>query len=1478
MNKHVAVVISLLLTFAFFNSSYAVTADSSSQSLKDSFVIPSQLGIISDSFIRPENNKLVILIQDLHGDKETQTNIKNIIANVDKNHGFANILIEGLYNKPVWLAKENSRKTADTLFEQSYLSGAEYYALSNDNLAKVLPLDDKKLYRNNIHRLGYLTLLEDNINNSLSKSNRVINSAKNKIYSTKNKKIDTLVSKYHTGKISQKTFYLRLKKYINDADLSNTPNIIDYYSFLKLKKINNKKLDNEMLYLNNELKKNLSYAEYSKFTAKLSNTANYANAIENISAQYNINLKNYKEIENYITADKAVKGLDLVAFVDEEKSLIRKLKIKYSKNPNERLLIVLDDLYGYYKDFATNKLTEYGYNYLTDFGIDKFVNLWANFLKNKDIYDLASLLKYFDEYNRSNIYRSKIFVQNILHARQQANGNIIAVMGGFHTREVTERLKLQGISYVVITPSMRTGINKNQNSIYKENILRSLDIKYNAIPAESILNDASKQEEISEETPYIKILAENYDLGELIAPLKRLSGGLSGAAVFLVTTEKGQFILKEVGTEKNKEAIRYAVSLQNLLLKKGKGKIPVSEYITPVRKYNIDRNNFVIEDGGKFYTVQTFLSAGKTIKKTDLQKKHFISRAAMAAQMHNITSVNSSEIEHGSGEFRIQNNLNKSDNVKHIKTKFEDKISEMEQKLKNKEGLNDSDRLLWDNRYFLMSQLNLIINNLGPLENKMPRLDSNEDLGSQNFKFDDEGNVVAWFDFDISRYTYRMALMRKIFLSLSDEGTLLTCTTYENIKEGLRAYNLAIDHKMTREEILGAIELMRERITKSIFATRYGFASSMVTFLSIYEHPETLEYAAKEIEMLRWFDKEFSPENVEELISYVLHPDITSVPETYYANTSASNDASAFKINKVKAVLLGLIRNILNFFSFKKTVKPDTNFLPIIESLENLSKVYEGDMKILPDTAVQTAASDLIFQLNELAKQSPSYLTTLEKLVNNANEELASSKADFRLEIFKFKNSVKIKVINIKKPDPTHRTDISEVFSFSGEKFKEHSISDTMATIDNMSAQDFMDQFKTNMNVYNHVKNIITSNNITEALLFLEQTEDINTAFYVFAHFYDDVSFINNVLSNENINIKIRLYAYAKAQMLDVYVPAQIIQKITERSSALIRNEMIVKQDNSNLSDFNAFMETGTFRDEIFVSYHVAILLYLQSEFPDKKISKNTFKQIMASVILKNYNGSGDSTFAYGEEHLYINHRFANISAHEIGHNFLYDLNIDGNKQLIDSKRKAVRIIHEFYAQTIAHIFINGNGFGMSEINPQCRSHFNGLKNQYEGDYQYNSSKRSPHLGGYSLLYMLDGLLNLSDNANAVNLAKAIENITLNFLSETESTNQYIMYDYTIELLKEYGRLANYDVSKTIEYLENTRPKSTEDKNIWLFPKIDEIPLGAKPIPLKPDFKQSLADAREQGQYPVPANIPVESINPYNKSTPSLYATILHAS
>ena len=2070
MNKYTAVITSMLLMFSSFNSSYAVNAGSSFQSPNKSytvsFSVPAQLGFISDSFIRPNNDRLIILIQDLHNDKNIQTSIKNIIANIDQNYGFSNIFIEGLYNKPVWLAKENSDQIADILFEQSYLTGAEHYALLSGNLSKVLPLDDKEIYKNNIQRLGYLILLENEINAHLSKLDKSIGSAKNKIYSSKNKKINRLTSKYRNGKISQKTFYSRLRKYISDTDLLNMPNIASYYDFLKIRKINPKKLNKEMSSLLNELKKILPYSEYSQFISKISDGASYGSEIERIVVKYSIDLKKYKEIENYIKADKAVSGLDSFAFVDEEKELIRELKIKHSKTQNERLLIVLDDLYAYYKDFLTNKLTEYGYNYLNNFGIDNFVNLWAGFLKNKDIYNLTSLHKYFDEYNHSNIYRSKIFIQNILQARQSADGNIIAVMGGFHTKEVAEYLKYNGISYAVITPSLSAGINKQQNSLYKQNVLRSIDIKYNAIPPESALNDAEKQadliNDIEENLKITEIKLKNIfnsnfsSYGE-IASIKSLSKGNNDRKPYLITTKNGKkYVLKPTQKITKMKAERNADYLSAMSAHLQKNGIPVSA----IYGY--------VDDGDYFYTLIDFFEF-KQIDSNEMKNNssYFYAMGEMLAKLHNVSDLASENLReigsknawdifadiewfernlenfldkisnseykyfirsqyalfksnlreinknnlrktHIQGDFHNLNIFFNEDNVisgivdldqmaynyralefvlpilgnrapgfytranfkallssyvksanvslnvdeikmaieilRYLSIKFmyfnnefetfaedfstEQKIndfikeisdpmemffadadrktkkysetgdiilnlrentgafSEMHKELS--EILKDTAYVIAPEHYHLsisntkmgeksptsalpayrqkvqnaidtipnsffrilssvdgnldgefeitpngqvvyvikntkitdkfMEALALLPDNAGwfktpnrfhitlarmypetpqetidkiktvikkwndkntvanerlngrilygqfsalgetvpgayslefagskqeiTLESELKKYTSyateevranletylnghlrnlnktkfTEDdfTGIDNFydsKLDDSGVTISLkIDSEIIKFRYDYQSKKLFFVFNSPKFRL--SKKHSAVLEKLQAsadkagFEIYVEGGFIRDSLLGIepgdfdcsvrnkngeifsdLEPLYEQLKKDfpdslehfkgnksnrdgkifsinfflegvefaliqfkgfdieskkdatvnaffynsktneiIDVTNRGFSDLLnkkmvipyadeylsrvlnnghiyklsgiirhirISFKTGFELPIEIknvldnkkvtkqlldEYAGlyndsqynqkiREANAKTLFSL-FETENTEELFRYLHKYDLLAsvIPEiknisrakiTYmFRNISQANSTrndkfaallTAFSkedalkileefpkiihgyidvptlnnndINEIKkrydeittnqtGIFRIFLKNILLKFNFSKKTKeiktnlnlprevkpelnltqktkPDSNFQKIIGMLNTLSIFYQNNMNMgnnIFSDMVKNQALNLIDEINERAKQSTDYLKTLEELVKNANKELLPLQPSFVLDVFKSNNTVKIKVVNKKKRDPTQRSDISDVFTFTGEKFKESSLSEVIKSISNMSSTDFTNKFKTDRSVLNNIRNIITSNDNTRAVNFLEQTNNINLAYYVFAHFYENPDFIADIISNESINIKIRLYAYAKAKILDIDVSDHISENLFKYSVPLIKNEMIVRKDNSNLPELYAFLENDLFRNEIFVSYHAGILLYLQSVFPEKKISKAVFEKIMGAKVVKGYNGSGDESLMYGEEHLFVNNRFANISAHEFGHNFLRDINIafDGLKEIAQFKS----IVHEFYSQTLAHIFVNGNGFGTEEIDNKCRGHFNRLKHQYEskdrhdGTYQYNFNQRSPHLGGYSLLYMLNDLLNLSDNNNAINLARAIENITLKYAYGIQTVNEYIVYDYTIELLKEYGRLSNYDVSKTIEYLENKRPR-TQYEDIWLFPKIDEIPAAYKPTPLTPNFANSLAYAKEQSLYPYHPAVEDHKVDKHLDSSAmpnqSLYANIL---
>ena len=1348
-------------------------------STDNQFSVSDKFGFISETFIRSNSDKPIIIIQDLHKDKITQTNIQNIVAEIDKNYGFKHIFIEGLYNKPVWNNDNNSLETAKLLFDNSYLSGAEYYALSNNMLEKIIPLDEEQIYRNNIQRLAYLILMENDINKYLSTNNSTINSAKNKAYSLNNKKIDKLIQNYRAGKISQKKFYLSINKYANKKELDEFPNISNYYKVIKNNNINFKKLNSEVKSVINDLKDSIPYAEYS---AIVSNKELLISDIEKFCIRYDVNLDTYKELQKYVSLQKTAKLIDNFKFIDEEREFIRNLKIKYSKNKNERLLIILDDLYSYYKDFLTNKLTEYGYNYLNDFGIDNFMNLWVNILSTKDIYALKELNRYFNEYNQANIYRSEIFIDKISELKQHTDANIVAVMGGFHTRRVSEYLKYQNISYVVITPTLNyEGIEgkkyrNTETTTYKRHILRSLDLQHNAIPAPSPLNSKEEQER---DVLYCSDTNENI-IGETSYDRNAIGQGIM------------------------------AYQWMNSLKIQGDGNLKSTSLPGLIATSEVNRN---LKQKLKRYIRMVNNRHGNIIQVSDEDSLHLTIYNPTATKLQTVSD--------------IADVFKNKEFVKKIVNALSLNESDIEN---NKTALTDNDReLIYD---IIEQEMMSVLNDLYRKGFRYPQWEI-DGLAAFPNGTDTPKTILVFHARPKTEEDFKV--LSELQQALYDK---LGFKDYPVFNGHITLGRFVANDFPSEEEQKDFLDTIREinvDIKNNLTKSKY----------TLYIHPviSRLHLNDSKPKIIRC--------DLINIFTNTLRNDLMKFLDKITIMLGRESNGFLSKTDRIDNIALQTNIDALNKIPSKigdnnAENKSTTENVDIEEALRLAKEIKRSiiDMEKL----------DLINEINEQARQSLNYIETLEELVSKKNKELSLSQQNFGLRIFKTNNTVKIIVGNTKYSD---RQNISKVFTFSGEEFKEQTLEEKLNIYDNMSREKFLDKFKISEQEYEELKDIIKSKDSIKAIELLQTTTNINIAYYIFFHFYNNMKFVEEVINNENIDIKIRLYAYIIAKINGINISEIIAENLSENASFLIKNEMIVGQNGQNVRQFNFFLENELFRNEIFVSYHAAIILYLQSVFPEKQISKETFQKLLMARIDKNYNGSGDSSLTYGEEHIWNHKRFANISAHEIGHNFLYDLDIDTNRTENKNRslRKFVQVIHEFYAQNTAHIFMNGNGFGNGQIVIQCGSHFHGLTKQYEsatradGNYQYNFNNRSPHLGGYSLLYMLNYLLDLSDNNNAIYLSKAIENITPQFINKVQTVDKYTVYDYVIELLEEYGKIAGYDVSNTIKYLQNNRPITNYD-DVWLFPKLNQIPQQYYPVPLNLNFAQSYQEAKRESLYP----------------------------
>ncbi|MDR2192338.1 MAG: hypothetical protein LBO62_05640, partial [Endomicrobium sp.] len=151
------------------------------------FSLPYSYGkIVSSHFAA--SDRLVISIQDLHCHPGVQKNISKIIEFFDDKYGVANVFLEGAYGDidTSWLSSEINlgKKTdlLDKMLETGRLTGAEYFSAVKSRNGLIKGLESKRIYMDNLQRLGRIAQDREKINLILSAIDDSVKKLKNKYY------------------------------------------------------------------------------------------------------------------------------------------------------------------------------------------------------------------------------------------------------------------------------------------------------------------------------------------------------------------------------------------------------------------------------------------------------------------------------------------------------------------------------------------------------------------------------------------------------------------------------------------------------------------------------------------------------------------------------------------------------------------------------------------------------------------------------------------------------------------------------------------------------------------------------------------------------------------------------------------------------------------------------------------------------------------------------------------------------------------------------------------------------------------------------------------------------------------------------------------------------------------------------------------------------------------------------------------------
>ena len=500
IKKVFSTVLAAVFLFTFTARDFAYAAAPDTHSAVQNYDIS---GNVFGSFARLTSSAdfggdtVVLNIQDFHMHPEVQKNISSVIDILVKQYGIGSVFVEGAYGKVntdmLSRIKDENFKISviDNLLESGTLTGAEYYAAINGKKDFIFGLEDEKIHKDNIQRLGNFLDKKSGYGKDLALLRDELNFFQAKYFNSKNKRLTALVEKHKSGKITSAKYYAILFNYLKKnaeqsesiygtvmpMDIGDYPNISMFLNIDKLQKsLNIKKASKEMQQLISGLKETLSYTEYTKLletTNDLSDTYMLSSYLSNLPDEFKE--KHFTgEISKFIDISNKYAKINPVDLITEERLLVEEIRIALSLNKNELEVSFLSDFFLYFSDYLETSISAADYAYFqSKFG--KFQTLWDKYsFYNKTMYDLRADFEALNEYYAVNDLRNEIFINNISRVTALKSGKniipaynepaakllkgkkniIVCVTGGYHSKGLSEILASKNISYAVITPGV----------------------------------------------------------------------------------------------------------------------------------------------------------------------------------------------------------------------------------------------------------------------------------------------------------------------------------------------------------------------------------------------------------------------------------------------------------------------------------------------------------------------------------------------------------------------------------------------------------------------------------------------------------------------------------------------------------------------------------------------------------------------------------------------------------------------------------------------------------------------------------------------------------------------------------------------------------------------------------------------------------------------------------------------------------------
>jgi hypothetical protein len=426
-------------------------------------------GDIGDHFVSPNPNApLVIHIQDAHGIKEAQQNIASMIGALQSSRGVNLVGVEGaagIFNLVPYRAYPSQvvKDVADFFLDRGLIVGSEYAGLTLPKSLTLFGMEHGSLYAENATALRESYAARSETRSVLERLQGTAKTLKQKRYSPALLEYDTHMAAYKAERESLSDFVKFLAHTYKPhskalpalgANVAMLLTALELESSLDFKQVESDRarlVETLVGRLNTQSLQDLVDKSVAYRSGSMGYGEYYSHLL-NVCEQTKVNLKKYGQLPTYINYVIAAEKIDKSHLITELDQLETNAQDALITTEGERRLVADSRLLDLLDKLIHHEMTPSDWT--------RYNSLRARVADLPARLEMSTMplpnLAPFELFCSKAIARNNAMVDRLLEKMRADNTNTaLMVAGGFHTEGMTQLLRQNNISYLVVTPKIK---------------------------------------------------------------------------------------------------------------------------------------------------------------------------------------------------------------------------------------------------------------------------------------------------------------------------------------------------------------------------------------------------------------------------------------------------------------------------------------------------------------------------------------------------------------------------------------------------------------------------------------------------------------------------------------------------------------------------------------------------------------------------------------------------------------------------------------------------------------------------------------------------------------------------------------------------------------------------------------------------------------------------------------------------------------